>query len=165
MEAAVRTAYNMLTGKELEPVEYTPVRGFEGIKEATVEINGLKINLCVASTTKNAKIILDDIKAGKSKYNFIEIMVCPGGCINGGGQPFVKPIFLPNEDLDIMETYRQKRASVLYKEDEGKAVRRSHLNKDIQKLYADYLEKPGSHKSHKLLHTTYNKDRVKFPCK
>ena len=165
MEAAVRTAYNMLTGKELEPVEYTPVRGFEGIKEASVEINGLKINLCVASTTKNAKIILDDIKAGKSKYNFIEIMACPGGCINGGGQPFVKPIFLPNEDLDIMETYRAKRASVLYKEDEGKEVRRSHLNKDVQKLYADFLEKPGSHKSHKYLHTTYNKDREKFPCK
>jgi NADP-reducing hydrogenase subunit HndD len=165
MEAAVRTAYNMLTGKELEPVEFTPVRGFEGIKEATVEVNGLKINLCVASSTKNAKIIMDQIKAGTSKYNFIEIMACPGGCINGGGQPFVKPIFLPNEDLDIMETYRAKRASVLYKEDEGKEVRRSHLNKDIQKLYADFLEKPGSHKSHKYLHTTYNKDRVKFPCK
>ena len=165
MEAAVRSAYNMITGKELEPVEFMPVRGFEGIKEASVEINGIKLNLCVASTTKNAKIIMDDIKAGKSKYNFIEIMACPGGCVNGGGQPFVKPIFLPNEDLDIMETYRQKRASVLYKEDEGKEVRRSHLNKDIQKLYADYLEKPGSHKSHKLLHTTYNKDRVKFPCK
>ena len=165
MEAAVRTAYNMLTGKELEPVEFTPVRGFEGIKEATVEVNGLKINLCVASSTKNAKIIMDQIKNGTSKYNFIEIMACPGGCINGGGQPFVKPIFLPNEDLDIMETYRQKRASVLYKEDEGKEVRRSHLNKDIQKLYADFLEKPGSHKSHKYLHTTYNKDRVKFPCK
>lgn len=165
MEAAVRTAYNMLTGKELEPVEFTPVRGFEGIKEATVEVNGLKINLAVASSTKNAKIIMDQIKNGTSKYNFIEIMACPGGCINGGGQPFVKPIFLPNEDLDIMETYRQKRASVLYKEDEGKEVRRSHLNKDIQKLYADFLEKPGSHKSHKYLHTTYNKDRVKFPCK
>ena len=165
MEAAVRTAYNMLTGKELEPVEFTPVRGFEGIKEATVEVNGLKINLCVASSTKNAKIIMDQIKAGTSKYNFIEIMACPGGCINGGGQPFVKPIFLPNEDLDIMETYRAKRASVLYKEDEGKEVRRSHLNKDIQKLYADFLEKPGSHKSHKYLHTTYNKDREKFPCK
>jgi NADP-reducing hydrogenase subunit HndD len=165
MEAAVRTAYNMLTGKELEPVEYTPVRGFEGIKEATVEINGLKINLCVASTTKNAKIIMDQIKAGTSKYNFIEIMACPGGCINGGGQPFVKPIFLPNEDLDIMETYRAKRASVLYKEDEGKEVRRSHLNKDIQKLYADFLGKPGSHESHKYLHTTYNTDREKFPCK
>ena len=165
MEAAVRTAYNMLTGKELEPVEYTPVRGFEGIKEATVEINGLKINLCVASTTKNAKIIMDQIKAGTSKYNFIEIMACPGGCINGGGQPFVKPIFLPNEGDDILDTYRAKRASVLYSEDERLVIRQSHNNKDIQKLYKDYLGEPGSELAEELLHTSYVADREKYPVK
>ena len=90
-------------------------------------------------------------------------MGCPGGCVNGGGQPFVKECFLPNEDDDIRSTYMEKRASILYKEDEGKAVRRSHLNPDIIKLYNDYLGEPGSHKAHHLLHTTYNANRVKFP--
>ena len=112
---------------------------------------------------KNAKIILDDIKAGKSKYHFIEIMGCPGGCINGGGQPFVKEIFLPNEDDDIMETYIAKRAKVLYDEDKNKPIRRSHLNKDVQTLYKTYLKEPGSPKAHKLLHTSYNNKRVKYP--
>ena len=165
MEAAVRTAYHALTGNELEPIELTPVRGFKGVKEASLDINGTVVNIAVASGMINAKKLLEDIKAGKSKYHFIEIMGCPGGCVNGGGQPFVKEIFLPNEDDDIRETYMAKRASVLYKEDEGKAVRRSHLNPDIITLYKDYLEKPGSHKAHHLLHTSYNTNRVKYPTK
>ena len=165
MEAAVRTAYYTLTGNELEPIELTPVRGFKGVKEASLDINGTIVNIAVASGMINAKKLLEDIKAGKSKYHFIEIMGCPGGCVNGGGQPFVKEIFLPNEDDDIRETYMAKRASILYKEDEGKQVRRSHLNPDIITLYNEYLEKPGSHKAHHLLHTSYNANRVKYPTK
>ena len=163
MEAAVRTAYHILTGSELNPVEFAPVRGFKGIKEATLDINGSKYNIAVASGMKNAKVILEDIKAGKSKYDFIEIMGCPGGCINGGGQPAIKELFLPNEADDIMETYMQKRANVLYEEDKFKLVRRSHLNKDVQHLYKDYLKEPGSELAHKLLHTTYNAKREKYP--
>ena len=163
MEAAVRTAYNILTGEELEPLDLEPVRGLKGIKEATFDIKGTKINVAVASSMKNAKILLDEIKAGKSKYQFIEIMGCPGGCINGGGQPFVKEIFLPNEDDDIMQTYIAKRAKVLYDEDKNRPVRRSHLNKDIQALYKNYLKEPGSHLAHKLLHTSYNNKREKYP--
>ena len=163
MEAAVRTAYHIITGDEMEPVDFTPVRGLKGIKDASVTINGNTLNIAVASSMKNAKILLDEIKAGKSKYQFIEIMGCPGGCINGGGQPFVKEIFLPNEDDDIMQTYMLKRAKVLYDEDKNKAVRRSHLNKDIQALYKNYLKEPGSPIAHKLLHTSYNKKREKYP--
>ena len=96
-------------------------------------------------------------------FDFIEIMGCPGGCINGGGQPFVKELFLPNEDDDIRDTYVTKRAKVLYEIDKKKEVRRSHLNKDIQKLYEDFLDEPGSVIAHKILHTTYNKHRVRYP--
>ena len=163
MEAAVRTAYHFLTGKELEPVEYKQVRGLKGIKEASLEINGITYNLAVASGMKNAKILLEEIKENRSKYDFIEIMGCPGGCINGGGQPYVKELFLPNEDDDIRDTYISKRAKVLYDIDKKKEVRRSHLNKDIIKLYNDFLEEPGSVVAHKILHTTYNKHRVKYP--
>ena len=104
---------------------------------------------------KNAKVLLDEIRAGKSKYHFIEIMGCPGGCINGGGQPYVRDVFLPNEDPDIMDTYIQKRAQALYSEDEAQVLRQSHKNPQIQKLYEEYLGKPNSHKAHHLLHTTY----------
>ena len=163
MEAACRTAYHILTGDELEPVDFTKVRGFNGIKEAAIIINGITYNLAVASGMKNAKILLDDIRAGKSKYDFIEIMGCPGGCINGGGQPYVKELFLPNEDDDIMDTYLAKRAKVLYDKDKFKAIRRSHLNKDIITLYNDYLKEPGSPIAHKLLHTSYTNKRECYP--
>lgn len=165
MEAAVRSAYYFLTNKEKEELlTFTPVRGFEGIKEASLDINGTTVNIAVAHGMKNAKVLLDQIKDGKSKYHFIEIMGCPGGCINGGGQPYIKPCFLPNEDLDIIDTYRQKRAQVLYSEDEKQVVRQSHKNKQVQELYNDYLEKPNSHLAHELLHTTYEA-KVKFPKK
>lgn len=163
MEAAVRTAYHILTGDELEPVEFLPVRGLNGIKEAELEINHQKYHIAVASGMKNAKVILDKIKLGECNYDFIEIMGCPGGCVNGGGQPFVKELFLPNEDDDIAETYIQKRAQVLYDKDKFKAVRRSHLNKDIITLYNDFLSEPGSPLAHKLLHTKYNSDRERYP--
>ena len=165
MEAAVRSANYLLTGEELEQTEFTPVRGLQGIKEASVTVAGITLNLAVASGMKNAKVLLDQIKSGESQYHFIEIMGCPSGCVNGGGQPFVKELFLPNEDDDIAQTYVQKRAQVLYDLDKGKAVRRSHLNKDVQRLYKEFLGKPGSHTSHHLLHTTYNVNREQYPTK
>lgn len=155
MEAALRTAYHALTGKEHELIKFEQVRGFDGIKEASIDINGMSVNVAVAHGMKNAKILLDDIRAGKSKYHFIEIMGCPGGCIAGGGQPYVKPCFLPNEDDDILDTYKEKRAAALYSEDERQKVRQSHNNVQIQELYKNYLGEPNSHKAHELLHTTY----------
>ena len=114
---------------------------------------------------RNAKPLLDAVKAGKSPYAFIEIMGCPGGCINGGGQPYVHPTLLPNEDADILDTYRAKRASVLYSEDERLVLRQSHNNKDIQKLYKDFLGEPGSELAEELLHTHYNDKRERYPDK
>ncbi len=155
MEAALRTAYHELTGKEHELVKFEQVRGFDGIKEASLDINGTTVNVAVAHGMKNAKVLLDEIKAGNSKYHFIEIMGCPGGCVAGGGQPYVKPCFLPNEDDDILDTYKEKRAAALYSEDERQKIRQSHNNAQIIKLYEEYLGKPNSHKAHELLHTTY----------
>jgi NADP-reducing hydrogenase subunit HndD len=157
MEAALRTAYFALTGKEHGLVKFEEVRGFDGIKEAEIDINGTKIWIAVAHGMKNAKVLLDDIRAGKSKYTFIEIMGCPGGCVAGGGQPFVKPQFLPNEDADILDTFKAKRAAALYSEDERQAVRQSHNNPQIKALYEKFLGEPNSHKAHELLHTTYEK--------
>ncbi len=165
MEAALRTAYYCLTGKEHEAIKFEAVRGMEGLKEASLSINGLDIKVAVASGMKNAKVLLDQIREGKSPYTFIEIMCCPGGCINGGGQPYVKPQFLPNEGLDILDTYRWKRAQALYSEDERLKLRQSHNNPQIQELYAKFLGEPNSHKAHELLHTTYTKGRVRFPEK
>ena len=155
MEAALRTAYHELTGKEYEAVEFTAVRGMQGLKEATLNIAGSEIKVAVASGMRNAKVLMDEIRSGKSPYTFIEIMGCPGGCVNGGGQPYVKPCFLPNEDNNILDTYKEKRAQALYSEDERQKVRQSHNNKQLQKLYSDFLGKPNSHKAHELLHTTY----------
>lgn len=164
MEAALRTAYHELTGKEYEAVEFTAVRGMQGLKEATLNIAGSEIKVAVASGMRNAKVLMDEIRSGKSPYTFIEIMGCPGGCVNGGGQPYVKPCFLPNEDNNILNTYKEKRAQALYSEDERQKVRQSHNNKQVQKLYSDFLGKPNSHKAHELLHTTYV-SRERFPKK
>lgn len=155
MEAALRTAYFVLEGKEYGNIEFTEVRGFDGLKEASFTLGGQTLNVAVAHGIKNAKSILDDIRVGKSKYQFIEIMCCPGGCIAGGGQPYVRPCFLPDEDPDILDTYKEKRAKAIYSEDERQTVRQSHNNPQIKQLYDDYLGEPNSHKAHELLHTCY----------
>lgn len=129
-----------------------------------IDIDGTLLKVAVASGMRNAKVLLDQIKEGKSPYAFIEIMGCPGGCVNGGGQPFVKPVFLPNEENNILDTYREKRANALYSEDERQVLRQSHNNSQIKKLYDEFLGKPNSHKAHELLHTTYN-SRERFPKK
>ena len=161
MEAALRTVYYVLTGKEHEAIKFEQVRGFEGIREASLDIDGTVVNVAIAHGMKNAKVLLDEIREGKSKYHFIEIMGCPGGCIAGGGQPYVRSCFLPNEDDDIMDTYKEKRAKALYSEDERQTLRQSHNNPQIKKLYDEFLGKPNSHKTHELLHTSYN-GRVGF---
>ncbi|MCQ2793443.1 MAG: [FeFe] hydrogenase, group A [Bacilli bacterium] len=163
MEAALRTAYHELTGKEYGKIVFDSIRGLEGVREASVDVNGTTLKVAIASGMKNAKVLLEEVKAGKSPYAFIEIMGCPGGCINGGGQPYVKPMFLPKEDDNILETYRAKRASVLYSEDERQVIRQSHNNPDIIKLYKDFLGKPLSELSEKLLHTHYVSDRERYP--
>ena len=155
MEAALRTVYFVLTGKEHEAIKFEQVRGFEGVREASIDINGQTIHVAIAHGMKNAKVLLDEIREGKSKYHFIEVMGCPGGCIAGGGQPIVRSCFLPNEDDDIQDTFRAKRAAALYSEDERQVLRQSHRNVQVQKLYEEYLGKPNSHKAHELLHTTY----------
>ena len=161
MEAALRTAYFVLKGKEYGKIVFEEVRGLEGVREA--EIKELGIKVAIASGMKNASKLIQEVKEGKSPYAFIEIMGCPGGCINGGGQPYVHPTLLPNEDDDILDTYRQKRAQVLYSEDEKQVIRQSHNNKDIQKLYKDFLGEPLSELSEELLHTHYNAHREKYP--
>ena len=151
MEAALRTAADWLTGKSApaEAIEFKAVRGTESIKEATVNVAGLDVSVCVVSGTANAKKVLESVKNGEKSYHFIEVMGCPGGCVNGGGQP-MQPASVRNF-VDLQGI----RASALYKSDAKSTLRKSHDNPDIQKLYAEYLEKPGSHKAHKILHTKY----------
>ncbi len=158
MEAALRTVADVLTGEDLENVDYTAVRGIEGIKEATVNVAGTDIKIAVAHNTTNAGILLDKIRAGEADYHFIEIMACPGGCVNGGGQP-IQPANVRNV-IDL----RAERAKALYSEDASKAVRKSHKNPEIKKLYDEYLGEPNSHKAHELLHTHYYA-REQYPIK
>ena len=163
MEAALRTAYHTLTGKEYDKIEFLEVRGQKSLKEAEIDIAGTKIKVAIASGMKAAKPLLDQIREGKSPYAFIEIMGCPGGCINGGGQPFVKPNLIPNQGADILDRYRQLRANVLYSIDEKKTIRQSHNNPDIIRLYKDYLGSPCGGVAEELLHTSYNAAREAFP--
>ena len=165
MEAALRTAYHALTGKEYGPIEFHEVRGMKSIKEAAIDIDGTVVKVAVASGMKDAHLLLDEIREGKSEYAFIEIMCCPGGCINGGGQPFVKPNLKPEEGADILDTYRQKRADILYTIDERMTLRQSHNNPDIQRLYKEYLGEPCSELAEELLHTSYVADRPAFAKK
>lgn len=158
MEAALRTVTEILTEKELDNVDFEIVRGHEGIKEATLDINGTEVRVAVAHSMKLAKPLLDEIRAGTSPYAFIEIMGCPGGCINGGGQSIVSA----NVRNRIGNDYMRLRAQAMYDEDKSRTYRKSHENKQVQELYKNFLEKPGSHLSHQLLHTHYNaKDRYK----
>ena len=151
MEAALRTAYEAITGKTLEDVNFTAVRGMEGIKEASVKIGDLDVNVAVASSTGKASELLDMVKKGEKNYTFIEIMGCPGGCVNGGGQPIVSSQIRNWTDI------RPLRAKALYDEDASKKLRKSHENPEIKQIYEEYLGKPNGHKSHELLHTTYEK--------
>lgn len=154
MEAALRTVVEVLEKKELPSLDFQEVRGMEGIKEVTYNVAGTDVKLAVASGLANARMLLDKVNSGEADYHFIEIMGCPGGCINGGGQPHVSPAERNFGD------YRAKRASVLYNNDAAKAVRKSHENAGVKELYDTYLEKPGSHKAHQLLHTTYVKRSI-----
>ena len=151
MEAALRTAQDTLTGKDLEKIEFEEVRGGEGIKKATINIAGKDINVVAASGLANAKKILEEIKSGKCNYQFVEIMACPGGCVMGGGQP-IKSSKIRNE-VDV----RKLRADALYSIDEKSTIRKSHENPIVKKVYEEYLEVPGSYRAEKLLHTTYTK--------
>ncbi|HHX12759.1 MAG TPA: 4Fe-4S binding protein [Clostridiales bacterium] len=154
MEAALRTAVETLTGEELKAVEFNEVRGIEGLKEATYNVAGMNINVAVASGLTNAKVLLDKVKSGEKEYHFIEIMGCPGGCINGGGQP-KQPASVRNF-TDI----KSLRAKALYDIDKGMEYRKSHENPSIKALYEEYLGEPGSHIAHETLHTTYVKRTV-----
>ncbi|HAZ19514.1 MAG TPA: ferredoxin, partial [Clostridiales bacterium] len=155
MEAALRTVYEVVTGKELENVNFEAVRGIEGVKEATIDLNGTKINVAIAHGTGNASKLLDSIQNGEKQYHFIEIMGCPGGCVTGGGQPIIASSQLMSIDPKV------ERAKALYLEDASNPIRKSHENPSVQKLYADFLGKPNSHKAHELLHTHY-KPRPKY---
>ncbi len=151
MEAALRTAVEKITGQTLDNVDFTQVRGMDGVKEATYTVGDLSIKVAVASGTKNAKTLMEQIKNGTSEYQFIEIMGCPGGCINGGGQPIVSAAVRNFED------FRSKRASVLYNLDKNNENRKSHENSAIKRVYDEFFGEPGSHKAHEVLHTTYVK--------
>lgn len=147
LEAALRTAYEWITKETLEKVEFKELRGIKGIKEATLNINGMDVNVAVVCGLGNARNVLDQIEAGTCKYHIIEVMACPGGCVGGGGQPY------HNGDFDIVK----KRAQGLYQIDKDKPLRKSHENPSIIKLYDEYLKSPGAHKAHHILHTHYVK--------
>ena len=154
MEAALRTAVEVLTGDKLEKLDFTDVRGVQGIKEATYNVAGMEIKVAIASGLANAKELLTKVKNGEANYHFIEIMGCPGGCVNGGGQP-QQPASVRNfTDL------RAIRAKALYDLDASMPVRKSHENEAIKQLYKEYLGEPGSHKAHEILHTSYVKRSV-----
>jgi NADP-reducing hydrogenase subunit HndD len=145
IEAACRTAYELHTGKKLEKVDFNELRGMDGIRSATIDFDGLPLNIGIAHGLGNARKLLEDVRDGKSNFHAIEIMACPGGCIGGGGQPY------HHGDSSILK----ERAAAIYREDAGKPIRKSHENPFIIKLYEEFLGKPCSEKSHHLLHTHY----------
>ena len=155
MEAALRTAVWKLTGETNDsPLEFKEVRGVEGIKEATYEVAGMKVKVAVASGLSNARIIMDKIRAGEADYTFVEIMACPGGCVNGGGQPQVPASVRNFTDI------RAERAKALYNYDENMPRRKSHENESVKKLYAEYFGEPNSHRAHEVLHTKYVQRKI-----
>ena len=145
LEAALRTAADWIAGKDVQDIDFEAVRGLEGIKEATVNVAGIELKAAVCSGLGNARKLLERIKSGEAQYHAIEIMACPGGCLNGGGQPYF------NGDTTILE----KRKQALYRDDKNQKLRKSHQNPSIQKLYKEFLGEPGSHLAHELLHTGY----------
>ncbi|MCL1809521.1 MAG: NADH-dependent [FeFe] hydrogenase, group A6 [Clostridiales bacterium] len=149
MEAALRTAVETLTGERLDALEFEQVRGTDGIKEASYSVAGLDVKVGIANGLGNARKLLDSVKSGEKQYHFIEIMACPGGCVNGGGQPVQFAEVRNFTDLKAL------RAKGLYDQDQTEELRRSHDNPDIKKLYEEYLGEPGGYKSHHLLHTSY----------
>ena len=149
MEAALRTAAEVITGTELENPEFHDVRGMEGVKEASYKLGDLDVKVAIASGTKNAKVLMDKVKDGTADYTFIEIMGCPGGCINGGGQPVQSATVRNFTDLKGL------RAAALYENDKNRPHRKSHENEDVKAVYAEFLGEPNSHKAHELLHTSY----------
>ena len=156
MEAALRTAYEVVTNKELPDFDaFKDVRGVEGVKEATYNLDGAEINVAVCAGLANAKTVLDMVKSGEKKYDFIEVMACPGGCVNGGGQPIV-PASVKN-----FTDVRAARAAGLYNDDKNLKIRKSHENPDVKAVYDEYFGKPGSHKAHDILHTGYT-ERAKY---
>ncbi|SHF12798.1 NAD(P)-dependent iron-only hydrogenase catalytic subunit [Thermoanaerobacter uzonensis DSM 18761] len=152
MEAALRTVADIVEGKDLDKFDYEEVRGLEGVREATIKIDGMDIKVAIANGTGNAKKLLDKVKTGEVEYHFIEVMGCPGGCIMGGGQP----IHNPNE----MEKVKELRAKAIYEADKNLPIRKSHKNPAIQRLYEEFLGSPLSEKSHHLLHTHYSKKEL-----
>ena len=149
MEAALRTVVEVVTNGEMAPLEFHEVRGTQGIKEATYELPGRTVRVCVASGLHNAKVVLDGVKSGELQYDFIEFMACPGGCVNGGGQP-QQPA-----DVRSFVDLRALRAKALYDQDAGQTYRKSHENPVLKQVYEEYLGEPGGHKAHELLHCTY----------
>ena len=151
MEAALRTVADKVTGENLKNITYTKVRGAKGIKEATLNLKGKEVKVCVASGLANARQVLEDVKSGKKHYHFIEIMCCPGGCVNGGGMPYVDYDMISRSDVIKL------RSKALYKNDAHKKYRKSHENPSIIKIYKEFFEKPNSHKAHEILHRSYKK--------
>ncbi len=154
MEAALRTVAEIVTGKPLDNLDFTAVRGVEGCKEAEYDLAGTKVRVAVTSGTENAFQLLEMVRKGEADYHFIEVMACPGGCVNGGGQPHQ-----PGEVRNFIDL-RAERAKGLYGQDKNMKLRKSHENPFVKELYDTYLEKPGSHKAHHILHTTYTKRKV-----
>lgn len=149
MEAALRTAVEKLSGEELKSLDFTEVRGTDGIKEASYTVNGMEVKVCVVSGLANANTIMEKVKNGTADYHFIEIMGCPGGCVNGGGQPIQHAVVRNFVDL------RARRAAALYEADKDMPLRKSHESEAVKRLYTEFLGEPGSHKAHEVLHTSY----------
>ena len=149
MEAALRTAVEKLSGEELKSLDFTEVRGTDGIKEASYTVNGMEVKVCVVSGLANANTIMEKVKNGTADYHFIEIMGCPGGCVNGGGQPIQHAVVRNFVDL------RARRAAALYEADKDMPLRKSHESEAVKRLYAEFLGEPGSHKAHEVLHASY----------
>ena len=145
LEAALRTAADWVADADLQKIDFNDVRGLAGIKEATVQVGSLELRVAVCSGLGNARKLLEKIQRGEVNYHAIEIMACPGGCLNGGGQPY------HHGDSSVLE----KRLAALYRDDASMPIRKSHQNPSIQKLYEEFLGEPGSHAAHQLLHTSY----------